>query len=154
MADMLRVLCAAALLGAASVPSAAAAERLPGPVVADVQRVIDGDTLVVVAPVWFGIAVTTSVRLRGIDTPELHGHCQREKEQAAAAKQYLAGQTTAQVSLTNIEGDKYFGRVEADVATVPGGLNLAAVMLNSGLGRAYDGGTRGGWCGLASLGAE
>jgi micrococcal nuclease len=127
-----------------------AKERLAGPVIADVQKVIDGDTIVVVAPVWVGIAVTTSVRLRGIDTPELHGRCPQEKDLAAQAKQVLEGKTTAQVRLTNVEGDKFYGRVEADVATVPDGLDLSAAMLKSGLARAYDGGKRGDWCGLAS----
>jgi len=130
--------------------SAVAAERLAGPVVATVQRVIDGDTLVVVAPVWLGIAVTTSVRLRGIDTPEIRGHCRREKDLAAQAKRYLTQAATAQVRLTNIEGDKYFGRVDADVTTVPGGLNLSDAMIESGLARPYDGRKRTDWCGLAS----
>ena len=127
-------------------------ERLAGPFVASVEAVIDGDTLTVVVPVWLGLAVTTSVRLRGIDAPELHGACQREKDLAAEAKRYLATETTPQVRLTNIEGDKYYGRVEADVTTVPDGLNLADAMLTSGLARPYDGGKRGQWCGLASLG--
>ncbi len=126
-------------------------ERLPGPFVADVEAVIDGDTLSVVVPVWLGLAVTTSVRLRGIDAPELHGACQREKDLAAEAKRFLATETTQQVRLTNIEGDKYYGRVEADVTTVPDGLNLSDAMLKGGLARPYDGGKRGDWCGLASL---
>ena len=128
-----------------------AKERLAGPFVGTVQRVIDGDTLVVEVPVWLGLAVTTSVRLKGIDTPELRGACQREKDLALQAKRQLAGEATPQVRLTNIEGDKYFGRVEADVATVPDGLSLSDAMLASGLARPYDGGKRGDWCGLASL---
>ncbi len=131
--------------------AADARERLAGPVVGTVQRVIDGDTLVVEVPVWLGLAVTTSVRLKGIDTPELRGACQREKDLALRAKRRLAEETTQQVTLRNIEGDKYFGRVEADVTTVPDGLNLSDAMLASGLARPYDGGKRGDWCGLASL---
>lgn len=145
----------ALLAGVATVASCVAAEaeeRLAGPIVANLQKVIDGDTIVVEAPVWLGIAVTTSVRLRGIDTPELHGHCAQEKDRAEQAKRYLAQKTTAQVVLANIKGDKFYGRVEADVTTVPGGLNLSEAMLASGLARAYDGSQRGDWCGLASLG--
>ena len=62
-----------ALALAAGAGAADARERLAGPVVGTVQRVIDGDTLVVEVPVWLGLAVTTSVRLKGIDTPELRG---------------------------------------------------------------------------------
>ncbi len=128
------------------------AERMPGPFVANVLKVIDGDTLSVEVPVWLGVELSTKVRLRGIDAPELHGRCQQEKDRAAEAKRYLSAETTAQVRLTNIEGDKYYGRVEADVTTVPDGLSLSEAMLASGLARAYDGGKRGDWCGLASLG--
>ena len=137
---------------AASAGAATAKERLAGPYVAHVKAVIDGDTLSVEVPVWLGVALTTKVRLRGIDAPELHGRCQREKDLAAQAKKRLADETTLQVRLSNVEGDKYYGRVEADVATVPDGLDLSDAMLASGLARAYDGGKRGDWCGLASLG--
>ena len=129
-------------------------ERLAGPFVAHVKAVIDGDTLAVEVPVWLGVALTTRVRLRGIDAPELHGRCQREKDLATQAKRRLAEETTPQVRLTNIEGDKYYGRVEADVTTVPDGLNLSDAMLASGLARPYDGGKRGDWCGLATSASQ
>ncbi len=143
---------ATALALAAGSAGAAAKERLAGPFVATVKDVIDGDTLTVEVPVWLGMALTTSVRLRGIDAPELHGRCPREKDRAAAARRRLAEETTPQVMLRNVTGDKYYGRVEADVTTVPDGLSLSAAMLKSGLVRPYDGGKRGDWCGLASLG--
>lgn len=152
---MQRTLCGGVLLAltlvAGGTSGACGAERLAGPFVAHVQAVIDGDTLEVEVPVWLGVALTTKVRLRGIDTPELRGRCPREKELAAQAKRLLEQETTPQVRLTNIEGDKYYGRVEADVSTVPGGLSLSEAMLSSGLARPYDGGKRGGWCGLAGL---
>ncbi len=152
MSGVHRALCVVllSLALAAGGGAAGARERLAGPVVGTVQRVIDGDTLVVEVPVWLGLTVTTSVRLKGIDAPELHGHCGRETALAERAKERLAAETTPQVRLTNIEGDKYFGRVEAEVATVPDGLNLADAMLASGLARPYAGGKRGDWCGLAS----
>jgi endonuclease YncB( thermonuclease family) len=137
---------------AAAIGGAAGKERLAGSFVARVTEVIDGDTLSVEVPVWLGLDLDTKVRLRGIDAPELHGRCPQEKDLAIAAKRHLARETTAQVTLTNVEGDKYYGRVEADVTTVPDGLNLSAAMLSSGLARAYDGGRRGGWCDLAGLG--
>ena len=154
MAGIRRLLLCAALLPlavAVFAVGAGARERLDGPYVATVKRVIDGDTIIVDVPVWLGVALATSVRLRGIDTPEMRGDCQREKDLAAQAKERLTRETTPQVRLTNIEGDKYYGRVEADVTTVPDGLNLADAMLASGLARPYDGGERGDWCGLASL---
>ena len=44
-----------------------------------VERVIDGDTLVVVIDLWPGFEATYSVRVRGIDAPELsHARCPQE----------------------------------------------------------------------------
>ncbi len=150
MASRLRCLLVIAVLAAAG--TAAAAERLAGPFMATVAEVVDGDTLKVHVPVWFGLELTTSVRLRGIDTPETRGKCPREVQLAAEAKELLRKETTPKVTLRNVTGDKYFGRVEADVTTVPDGLDLAAAMLASGLARPYDGGKRGDWCDLARLG--
>ncbi len=142
-------LCLASLL---AVAPATAAERLAGPVRAEVLRVIDGDTLEARADIWLGVQLTVHVRLRGIDAPEVHGQCEREKILAAAATDLLRKETTPLVTLRNISGDKYYGRVEADVTTAPDGLDLAKTMLASGLARPYDGGKRGDWCSLASAG--
>lgn len=70
---------------------------------------------------------------------------------AAATDRLVEVASGTEVRLTNIEEDKYSGRVVADVTTSEG-TELGAVMLASGLVRPYDGGTRGAWCGLASLG--
>ena len=49
------------------------------------------------------------------------------------------------VSVTNIAGAKYYGRVLADVAT-PDGVQVARRMLDDRLVRPYGGGRRSGWC--------
>lgn len=136
---------------AAGVP-AGAGERIAGPVAAEVVRVIDGDTIEVTARVWPGVAITVGARIRGIDTPELRGDCREEIILAAAASDRLAEAVVGgRVSLSNVEEDKYAGRVVADVAT-PDGTDLGRLMIASGLARPYDGRTRGKWCALASLG--
>ncbi len=130
----------------------ALAEVIPGPVSADVIRVIDGDTLALRARIWLGQDITINARIRGIDAPEMNGKCDREKMMAAAARLRLAAATGAgKVRLTRIENDKYAGRVLADVTTDEG-TDLGAAMLGSGLVRPYDGGSRDPWCGVASLG--
>ncbi len=138
-------------LSAALFPSAAvAAERLAGPVEAEVVRVIDGDSLVVRARIWLGQTVETHVRLAGIDTPELRGKCAEEKERAAAARDALAllvGHSP--VRLSDVETDKYGGRVLARVATLRHG-DLALALIAGGHARAYEGGARNGWCRLAA----
>ena len=132
------------LIGGGENPQAR--ERLAGPVEAAVIRIVDGDTIEVRARVWLGEELTVMARLRGIDAPELKGHCRQERAMAAAATERLtAAAGVGAVRLSNIENDKFGGRVLADIAT-PSGEQLATLMLASGLVRAYDGGKRGGWC--------
>jgi endonuclease YncB( thermonuclease family) len=138
---------AAALL--ATAPSAA--DTLRGPVAGIVVRAIDGDTLEFVAHVWLGLNLTTDVRVRGIDTPEVRGACAREKDLAAKATRRLSELTAGGVTIANVADDKYFGRVVADVTTSTG-TDVKAAMIASGLARPYDGGTRQPWCEVVSAG--
>ncbi len=128
----------------ASAP-AVAAETLPGPIPATLVRVIDGDTVEVRARVWLGQDVTVSVRLIGIDAPELRGKCEAERVQAEAAAAYLQTLEGTQISLTNITNDKFGGRVQANIHHSETGA-LGASLMNAGFARPYDGGPRGSWC--------
>lgn len=62
--------------------------------------------------------VTTRVRLRGIDAPEMHARCDDERVKAVAARDALIkilGEGA--VGISRIGQDKYGGRVDADVST-------------------------------------
>jgi micrococcal nuclease len=131
--------------------AARAAETIRGPIEGSVARVIDGDTLEFVAHVWLGLSLTTHVRVRGIDTPEVRGACPREKEMAAQATAYLNALTGAGVTVANVSDDKYFGRVIADVITTSGA-DVRTAMIASGLARPYDGGASQSWCVVAATG--
>ncbi|MBZ8134937.1 thermonuclease family protein [Afifella sp. IM 167] len=123
------------------------AAELPGPYRAEVERVVDGDTLAVRARIWLGQDVEVLVRLRGIDAPELRARCAAEREMAEAARAALARLVgEAGVTISMIEEDKYGGRVVADVARADGE-NLSALLRASGHARAYAGGPRKPWCG-------
>ena len=136
--------CAAVVLLAQSGPMAR--EMLPGPVPAEVVEVVDGDTLKVRAHIWLGQAVETSVRLDGINAPELKGGCDAERRLAAAAKDYLARRLAGgAVSLRDISYDKYGGRVVARVDDAAG-RDLGAELVAAGFALPYDGGKRGTWC--------
>ena len=131
-----RSLSGLALLAAACLP-AAAAELFPGPVEARVLRVIDGDTFLAEALVWPGHSVTVSVRIRGIDAPEMRGRCAAERaaaERAREALSHLLGD--GPVTVSNIGGDKYYGRVLADV-TAAGDVAVGPALLGLGAARAY-----------------
>jgi endonuclease YncB( thermonuclease family) len=128
----------------------AAQETLAGPVSATVVDVLDGDTIAFQADVWLGTSISMHVRIRGIDTPELHTTCAAEKTMAEQARQQLMRLAGSSIRLTNVAYDKYGGRVDANVANAAG-IDLAAAMLKGGLAHPYDGnGPRADWCPVAS----
>lgn len=133
------------LLIALSCP-AQAKETLNGPIIADVIRVIDGDTFDVRAKIWIGQYIETRVRLNGIDTPELRGKCDSEKQKAEKAKAILESLIlNKSVYLDDIHGGKYAGRVIANARTDKG-IDLSSQIIRQGYARKYDGGMRSGWC--------
>ena len=117
---------------------------------ADVLSVYDGDTFTARAYIWPGHVVEVSIRIRGIDTPEIRGKCDREKALALFVRDFVREKIlNTQVRLKNIRLGKYAGRVIADVyypAAPNRQDNLAAILLIQGYARAYDGGSRQGWC--------
>lgn len=115
---------------------------IPGPVTAEVVRVIDGDTVEVEAHPWPDHALRIAVRLRGVDTPELRSKCPAFRAAAQQAKITLAAMIRPgdPVELRNISGGKYYGRVVADLSRADE--NLGAVLIAKGLAVAYDGGRR------------
>ncbi len=107
----------------------------------------DGDTLWILVPELPGPLRRMSVRVLGVDTPEIRGKCEAEKRKAADARAFVLRvfQGAATVTLDVIGWDKYGGRVDAHVLT-PDGRDLATLLIERGLGRPYDGGRRAGWC--------
>ena len=108
-----------------------------------VNCVIDGDT--------FKIGPRT-IRVVGIDAPELAGRCPAETAQAEAATRALhdwlnRGPFTLS-SDPRAPIDKYGRELMTVTRKVPGGgeEQLADYMIRKGGARRYDRGTRGGWC--------
>lgn len=107
----------------------------------------DGDTcafnISAPLPAVFGSAI--GVRLAGIDTPEILGKCQKEKDLAIAARDFLIAQIKGTtVVLQNVFRDKYF-RVEATV--IANGVNLNQLMVQQGYAVPYSGqGPKKDWC--------
>jgi endonuclease YncB( thermonuclease family) len=113
---------------------------------AEVLRVIDGDTFEARVHIWPGLDVTTRVRLRGIDAPELKARCPEERDRAEAARDALrAVLDQGEVAIARVTLDKYGGRVVADASThaTP---DVASALLDAGVARRYAGGRRQGWC--------
>lgn len=132
------------LLALFALPTHAA--EIAGPVRASLVRVIDGDTVEADVHVWPGHTVRVSVRLRGIDAPELRSRCEAEKLAALDARDTLAGLlASGAFHVRNVDGDKFFGRVVADIET-PEGDGIVERLLEVGLVRPYDGKARASWC--------
>ncbi len=124
------------------------AQMLPAQMLpAQVLRVIDGDTFVARVHVWPGIDITTKVRLRGIDAPELRARCEDERTRALAARDGLTQiLQEGEVGISRVGQDKYGGRVDAAVSTVST-RDVSQALLARGLARRYFGGRRESWCG-------
>lgn len=114
-------------------------ELIAGPVEAELVDVIDGDTLVANARPWPQHQISVLVRVRGIDAPEMKSRCSRNE--AVLAKAELSRLLTPRLTLTNISGDKYFGRIVADVGS-DRAENVGGALLATGLVAPYDGGRK------------
>lgn len=118
----------------------------------DLLRVIDGDTFEARVHLWRGHVLTTRVRLRGVDAPELKARCDMERVKAEAALNALRVMLADRdVSIWNVGPDKYFGRIVAEAGTrrTP---DISNALIAKGLARAYGGGHRDGWCSTPALG--
>lgn len=113
-----------------------------------VKYIVDGDTFIGDVILAKDIAVeSVSVRLRNVDTPEIHGQCAEEIKRAEYARQRLGelipvGST---VEITNIKNDKYPGRIDANVYDSDN-RDVGLVLVREKVGREYHGGKRQSWC--------
>ncbi len=107
-----------------------------------VIKVYDGDTITVGA-ILLNKAYRFSVRLRGIDTPEMKGGSPHEKELATKARDELSKRIMNKiVTLRNIETEKY-GRILADVYLEEECMN--EWLIKEGHAKKYDGGHKESW---------
>ena len=115
---------------------------------ARVVSVYDGDTITVDAAIWPGLTWRGGVRVRGADTPEIRGRCEREKRLAVEARDFvrdLVAIAGPNITLHHVTAGKFAGRVVAAIEFADGTI-LSQALIVAGLGRPYDGGTRDGWC--------
>jgi len=114
--------------------------------VTEIRSIYDADTFKVSIPEWPAIiGKSISIRILGIDAPEIRGKCQAEKDMARAAKQFTVEKlrSAEAVELRDMQRGKYF-RILANVYV--DGYNLGEMLVKAGHARKYDGGRREGWC--------
>ena len=115
-------------------------------VVSEITSIYDGDTFranIENYPPIVGDNVP--IRVLGIDTPEIRGKCQAEKEKAKDARLFTVNQLTQarRIELVDIQRGKYF-RLLAVVLI--DGVSLGESLIEQGLAVPYDGGRKKDWC--------
>uniref|UniRef100_A0A6C0EUE9 TNase-like domain-containing protein n=1 Tax=viral metagenome TaxID=1070528 RepID=A0A6C0EUE9_9ZZZZ len=112
-----------------------------------VIKVYDGDTITIAAKLPYNdsLLYRFSIRLNGIDSPEIKGHSEDEKTAAQVSKRALENLILHKyVVLKNKSTEKY-GRILADVYIVyekNDKLHLNKWMLDNRYAVEYDGGTK------------
>ena len=115
-------------------------------IVSKVISVYDGDTFRVdidsLAPI---VGKNIPIRLNGVDTPEIQGKCQYEKDLAIKARDFVRNKLAdaKEIKLTKLQRGKYF-RVVADVMI--DGVSLEQELLDNALAYKYTGGKKSSWC--------
>jgi micrococcal nuclease len=126
--------------------SAQAAPEYGTAIVSKVISVYDGDTFRVdidsLPPI---VGKNIPIRLNGVDTPEIQGKCQYEKDLALKARDFVRNKlaNAKEIKLTNLQRGKYF-RVVADVMI--DGVSLEQELLENKLAYKYTGGKKSSWC--------
>jgi endonuclease YncB( thermonuclease family) len=115
-------------------------------IVSKVVIVYDGDTFRVdidsLPPI---VGKNIPIRLNGVDTPEIQGKCQYEKDLALKARDFVRNKlaNANEIKLTKLQRGKYF-RIVADVMI--DGVSLEQELLQNKLAYKYTGGKKSNWC--------
>ncbi len=99
-------------------PVAGAVHRIKTDVHGVISRPLSGS--VSVRRNLSGMTITMAVWVNGIDTPDIRGLCDAEKDLAKRARDFVMATVGDHVQLTNVTLGKYAGRIIADVALADG----------------------------------
>ena len=113
-----------------------------------VKYIVDGDTFIGDVLMDDDVKITSVfVRLRNVDTPEIHGQCDEEIKRAEYARQRLGEliPVGSVAEINNIKDDKYAGRIDANVYDLKN-RDVGSVLVRENVGREYNGGKREPWC--------
>ena len=108
--------------------------------------IYDGDTFRVnidsLPPI---VGKNIPVRLEGVDTPEINGKCQYEKDLALKARDFVRSKllNATEIKLKDLQRGKYF-RIVAKAYI--DGVSLEEELLQNGLAYQYNGGKKSNWC--------
>ena len=121
-------------------------DRYGSVTVSKIISIYDGDTFRVnidsLPPL---IGKNIPVRLEGVDTPEINGKCQYEKDLALKARDFVRRKllNATEIKLNDLQRGKYF-RIVAKVYI--DGVSLEEELLQNGLAYQYYGGKKSNCC--------
>jgi len=114
--------------------------------VSKVISVYDGDTFRVnIDSLPALVGKNIPIRLKGVDTPEIQGKCQYERNLALKARDFVRNKlaNAKEIRLQELQRGKYF-RIVADV--IVDGMSLEKELLENELAYKYSGGKKSSWC--------
>lgn len=103
----------------------------------------DADTFTLDIDLGFHITMRETVRLNGIDTPELRTKNAKEKHHGYKARDYVRGLILGQIVEIEVFKEDKYGRYLVDV--IMGDTTLTEMLVSKGYGYRYDGGTKRSW---------
>ena len=113
-------------------------------------EVVDGDTVKGYLEHLPSTLNHVSIRVKGIDTPEMpqHAKCEKEGQLALKAKAFTNDymEHHKQLIITETEWDKYGGRIVGNIKSNDNN-SLTDELIKAGFGKAYKGkGSKPNWC--------
>jgi endonuclease YncB( thermonuclease family) len=108
---------------------------------AKVVKVYDGDTCTCVFNTYELGFYKHSVRLAGIDTPEIQGKSFEEKEEACKVRDFVRGKILGHIVKLECKGSDKYGRI-LGIITGPSGEVINDLLVSKGMALKYDGGKK------------
>lgn len=106
-----------------------------------ITRVIDGDTVEATVDCLFDVKIDLTLRLFGIDTPELTSKVSEERATAKLAKARLISLVEGKcIKIVSYKEKEKFGRYLAEL--IVDGVNVNQLFIKEGLAKDYFGGTK------------
>jgi len=116
---------------------------------AQITKIIDGDTVDAIIDLGFDVKLKRRVRLAGIDTPELNSKNPQERQAAKIARDYLKSLLKSKeiyLKSEKVKWDKY-NRYVAYIYVIPNEyeVTVSKIMFDKGLAKPYYGGKKEEW---------
>ncbi len=108
---------------------------------AEVDRVVDGDTVDVLLDLSFGVYRKVRLRANGIDTPESRTRNKAEKVLGLAAKKRMKELCSKDIYIESLNGGKLdkYGRLLANMFTSDSRLDICKTLIEEGHAIKYNG---------------